>query len=104
MIIDLSLYSRCDLSNFLQIAQQAANAGAPLPCWVVEQVIEEHARLLRSMIHATPSVRQPRKDTRDNPHPSPQQIGICKVCKKRSLSLHTLECGAKICRNCYTKV
>lgn len=44
--INLSQYPRESLSDFMQIAQQAYDAGFPLPCVVVEQVVNQHDILL----------------------------------------------------------
>jgi hypothetical protein len=77
--IYLSQYSRVDLSNLLQIAQQCDNAGSPLPCWLVEQVTEEHdARLMR-----------------DDTVPRRSR------CEIHNQALIKAECGRLICLDCY---
>lgn len=84
--INLSWMSRKELSNLLQVAQQCENAGYPLPCLFVAQVIDAHDNLLHS------SQQRP-------VHTS----GICRICKAKTSSdvTHTLECGAKVCTKCY---
>lgn len=57
MIINLAGYSRRDLSNLLQIAQQCDNAGAPLPCWFVELIVDKHDAMLPQGPGAAPVKR-----------------------------------------------
>lgn len=80
-MIDLNIYSRISLSDWLQISQQLDNTGNPLPCWLVEQVAEAHDRLLRQQF----------------------KIGkiINKFCKNhQSCNLYQAECGRIFCPDC----
>lgn len=96
-LIDLNLlpYSRRDLSNILQFAQQCDNAGYPLPCQVVEQLIEAHDALLGT--HLQPPF------TRADGY---QQYSVgknakCVLCGKMRPVFARLECGALVCERCY---
>lgn len=86
--IDLSMYSRRDLSNILQIAQQADNAGTPLPCLVVEQVVDAQYKMLH----------HPDKKRRNV---NREHVSKCTLCGATDVPLYTLECGVGVCSACW---
>ena len=101
MILDK--FDRRDLSNFLQITTLADNAGYPLPCWIVEQAIEAHDRLLN---HPT---QHPKKNSGPTPAQTPRKNKIGAIQNQfcaihRFTALHRAECGKVFCPDCVDNI
>ena len=102
-LIDLNHYSRRTLSDWLQIAQQCANVGNPLPCWLVELVVEEHDKLLHNRPAPVPPTGHLGKAATTVRRPPPKGAK-CKLCGHVGRVAKRLECGAAVCEGCYNKV
>jgi hypothetical protein len=83
-MLNLSIYSRKTLSDWLQMAQQSTDILRPLPCWLVEHVVEAHDAKIKN-----------------------DYLFICSICKKgikKPKNTILLECGKKICKECYERI
>jgi len=91
-MLNLRPYKRQTISDFLQISMQSSAAGYPLPCILVEQLVEAHNNLLSSNSAPNTIVHSARNKIRG------KRGGSRKPFYKR------LECGSAVCVDCYNKV
>lgn len=101
--LSLSKYTRRTLSDVLQIAQQADNAGVPLPCWLVEQIVEAHDNLLP----VEQQVGDYNAPAQGKKHPKakirkPIKVGAIDgtSCNRHGTRLYRAECGKQFCPDC----
>jgi len=91
--MNLSVYNRKDLSNFLQIAQQASNAGFPLPEEVLRLIRVTHdALLIPDDMGDNAKQKKPQVKTR---------AAVSTTCPRHGCRKTRLECGKLICLDCY---